>query len=131
MSAFLDNTQINYVFFLPLLLLLSLSLYLEKGGAQQKEEKPSPLFISLFFCGAFFLEEGDEVQREREGGLRDSVVVIRLEEEYRDLEVYYICRSCRQYRCVKTAPAQRSFQNGHQYQPGYKENLYYWLFGSL
>lgn len=48
MSAFLDNTQINYVFFLLLLLLLSLSLYLEKGGVQQKEEKPASSFISLF-----------------------------------------------------------------------------------
>lgn len=129
MSAFLDNTQINYVFFFFFFFFFP-SLYLEKGGAQQKEEKSSPLFISLFFCGAFLEEEGDEVQRGREGGLRDSVVVIRLEEECRDVyvEVYYICRSCGLYRCVKTAQAQISLQNGHQYQPGYKENLYYWLF---
>lgn len=61
MSAFLDNTQINYVFFLPLLLLslclsfsLSLFIYLEKGGAQQKEEKPSTCLISLLLWGFFF-----------------------------------------------------------------------------
>lgn len=34
-------------------------------------------------------------REEEKGGLRDSVVVIGLEEEYRDVEVYYICRSCR------------------------------------
>lgn len=39
--------------------------------------------------------------------MRDSVVVIRLEEE------------CGLYRCVKTAREQISLQNGHQYQPEY------------
>lgn len=39
-----------------------------------------------------FLEQGDEVLRGR-GGLRDSAVAIRLEEEYRD----YICRFCGPY----------------------------------
>lgn len=36
------------MFFLPLLLLLSISLYLEKGGVPQKEENP--------FCFAFFVQ---------------------------------------------------------------------------
>lgn len=72
MSAFLDNTQINYVFFssssssLP----LSLSLYREKGGAQQKEEKASPLFISLSFVEFFFWRRREMKCREegeREG----------------------------------------------------------------
>ncbi len=61
-------------------------------------------------------------------GLRDCVVVTRLEEECRDVEVHYICRSCWLYRCVKTAQAKISMENNHQYQPEYKENLYYWLF---
>lgn len=75
MSAFLDNTQINYVFFLPL---LPRSFCLEKGGAQQKEE--NLLFISLFLCKAFFLlEEGDEVQKGRLERLCSGQIVLHLQ----------------------------------------------------
>lgn len=54
-------------------------------GCSRKKKNPL-LFSFLFSFVELFLEEeeeeGDEVQREKEGGLRDSVVVIRLEEEY-------------------------------------------------
>ncbi len=64
--------------------------------------------------------------------MRDSVVVIQLEVSRCGRDVNYVCRSCGQYKCVKTARAQTSLQNnGHEYQPEYKENLYYWLCESL
>lgn len=89
MSAFLDNTQINYVFFSssPSSFSLPPSLCREKGGVQQKEEKPTPLFISLFLLWSFFFfpkEELDEEQRGSQGSIRGGRVL-------RDALIHLIC----------------------------------------
>lgn len=74
MSAFLDNTQINYIFSSSPFSFSS--IYLEKGGAQQKIEKPNPLFISVFLLWSLFW------LRKRDMKCTDAILVIRLEKEY-------------------------------------------------
>lgn len=93
MSAFLDNTQINYVFFLPLLLLFlpppntpTLFYRERKGwGGTEKEKNPLSLFhFSFSFVESFviFLKGTPEEVRGRFRG--HSVEVLELS-SFKDL----------------------------------------------